>query len=224
MGYTIGWCGYGYLDNTEAIAAKRQVVDTVTETAIAKVKRLLAMEGGSGIGIWNAHLAQANSVHDAAPVIADVVQHRTFTRVEGDAEAPLLPLNQIRVGDAEAGALGLHHGKRLEVLAGAAGKQLRDILGRSAVVQDADFVGDADKRVALAAGGGLLDADELHCAAVDNGDKGQRVGIKVGVGVAVALVLGKAESLEKTHLAVGLVGAAIGPGLDDELEALGELD
>lgn len=170
------------------------------------------------------HVTHANSVHDTAAVVANIVQDGALARVKGDAEAPLLPLDQIGIRNGKAGPLGLQDGEGLEVLADAAGEQLGHVLGRAAVVQDADLVGDADEGVVVAPRGGLVDAQQRHGAGVDNGDKGQRVGVKVGVGVAAARVAAEAEGLEEARLAVGVVGPAVRPGLDDELEAVGEGD
>jgi hypothetical protein len=82
------------LDNTQAVTAKRKIVGAVSGTSIAKVKGLLALVAGTGIGIGHRHLADAHTVHDASSIVVDIVQNSSFAAVEGYPEAPLLPLDQ----------------------------------------------------------------------------------------------------------------------------------
>jgi hypothetical protein len=80
------------LDHTKAVAAEREIIGAVSCTAIAEVESLFAVERWSRVCIWNCHLADTESIHDASPVVVDVVENGTLTRVERDSESPLLPL------------------------------------------------------------------------------------------------------------------------------------
>jgi hypothetical protein len=82
-----------YFDDTKAVAAKGQVVRAITGATITKVECLLPVERRSSIGVWDSHLADGQPMKNAAALEANIVQHCAFARIEGQTEAPFLPLH-----------------------------------------------------------------------------------------------------------------------------------
>ena len=83
-----------YFDDTKAVAAESKIIRAVTGATITKVECLLPVKRRSSIGVWDSHLADGQPMKNAAALEANIVQHCAFARIEGQAEAPLLPLHQ----------------------------------------------------------------------------------------------------------------------------------
>jgi hypothetical protein len=194
-----------YFDDTKTVAAQSEVVRAVTSAAIAKVERLLPLERWSGIGVRDRHLADGQPMENAAALEANIVQHRAFARVEGQAEAPLLPLHQRLVPYSERGPVGLQHVKWLEILANAVRKEFGNVLGRASVLEDLLAMRLTSKSIALAAGSKPVDSYDLLLVGIHDRDQGQRVAVKVTVRIPIAGVLSEDQSLEITPVLVGQV-------------------
>ena len=80
------------------------------------------------------------------------------------------------------------------------------------------------QRIIAASSCELIDPDDFPALKVHHGDDRQGVGVVVGVLVAAAPVDGKAQTLEVPTLLLNIVQSTIWPRLDDDLEALGEVE
>lgn len=212
------------MNGTEAVTAKLEAVGGAADATVAKVKGLLAVVRSARVAIGDCELAVAETVKNGAVVVTDVVQHSTLTGTDGDAEAPLLPLDQAVGMDLEGGTFGLNDIKRLEVVADGDVEQFRNVLGGYRLGKERlglVSAGRGLKAIVCAAGGEAVDADKLLCDPVHDGDEGDGVGVVVCVGVALAGVSGKDEALHVLGgIAFAVVNATIWPGVDAVLEAL----
>lgn len=76
--------------------------------------------------------------------------------------------------------------------------------------------------IAFPAGGWPVDTDDLLGMGIHHGDQRQGVGVEVGIWIARAFVLGKAEALEIAAVLIGGIQPPIRPWLDDDFETFGE--
>ena len=148
----------------------------------------------------------------------------TLARVERHAETPLLPLHERLFSDAEGRTFRLDDVQRLQILTCTTGKQLRHIVRVFAVTNDVSFEGLLCQTFSLTTCGGTVDPNDLLGKRIHNRDERQRVGVEVGVWVVLALIGGKAQTLEVPALLLNVVQSTIWPRLDDDLEALGEVE
>jgi hypothetical protein len=107
------------VDSTETITTKSQRVGAQTETIFTDIESVLAEMRSVGISVRYNHLRERHTVEQGTLLItilvADVMENKTFTVVEGNAKVPLLPVNLISI-HLERNTFGLLHNDRLDVL------------------------------------------------------------------------------------------------------------
>jgi hypothetical protein len=85
------------VNGTLAITAKGQTVGHVTTTIFTKIKGMLSLVRVLRVSIRNYHLCQRETPENwsniALVIECDVVQDNTFTVVETNVDAPILPLD-----------------------------------------------------------------------------------------------------------------------------------
>ena len=118
------------VDGAEAVASELEVVCHDTGSGIAKIEGRLLVIGVAGVGVWDVHVGERQSVEEGAAVIVDVIENHAFSQVEANLEVPLLPVNgtaEVReVADGERSTLWLNNIQWLEV--GAESLSLVNIL------------------------------------------------------------------------------------------------
>jgi hypothetical protein len=199
------------LDHTKTIATKGEIVGTITSTSVTKVEGLLAVEGRASISIRNSHLADAHAVHDAPSIIANIVEDGTLARIEGDAKAPLLPLDERLICDFERGSFRLSDIDRLDVFADSAFDELRDVLCWLAMIENARCVSLASQTIPLSPCCQAIEADNFLFMSIHDRDEGERISIKVGVRITVAGVLGETQALEISAVFCAKVKTTVRP-------------
>jgi hypothetical protein len=73
------------------------------------------------------------------------------------------------------------------------------------------------KAVIFASSGQFIDTADFLLVDVQDRDEREREGVEVGVGILVACVLGKDETLEVATTFILFVQTTVGPGFDDNL-------
>lgn len=166
------------------------------------------------------HITDAETVDYRASIKPHIVYYGTFTGVERNTHAPLLPFNQIAIAYGETRAVGLLYCQRLEVLASTVWQQLGHILAHFAVINDGRNMCPAPQAIILTTGSKLVNAHDLLLLRIHDRYQREGKGVEVGVWVSVPRVASEDESLKESRIAISGVRGAIRPRFDDNLEAL----
>lgn len=168
------------------------------------------------------HLADTQPMHDATAIVPDIVNRSTFAWIETDTESPLLPLYQRVVGDPKRRTFRLNDIQWLQVLPGAVWQEFGNIVGGATVPYDITVKCLGSQTVAFSPSCWSINTDDLLGVGIHHGDQGQGIGIEVGIRVARAFVLGKAEALEIAPILICGIQSPIRPWLNDHFEAFRE--
>lgn len=214
--------GVKVLDYAQAITAQSEVVGAVAGSTVTEIKSLLSLERRTCVCIRDSHLTDRKSVGDTSAIVVDIVNDSTLARVEGDTETPFLPLDQRFVADLERRTIRLKHIQSLEVFPHALRQKLGNVFGIGAVIEDLLGMRLSREAVALSTSGEFVDPADFTLVDVQDGDQGQRESVEIRVGISVAGVLGKDETLKVTTALIFGIKTSIRPWFDDNLESFGK--
>ena len=127
-----------------------QVVRGDAGADVAQIKGTLAVDGVARVAVGDEHLGEREAVEGTAVHEANVVDGHALAPVEADAEAELLPLDEVP-SNLERGTLGLDDVVRLH---GGARRVLLETVG----VLGLKGIGAAVRNGAVDLGGGLIGA------------------------------------------------------------------
>lgn len=160
------------------------------------------------------HLAEAQPISNAPPVVPDIMNHGTFSWIESDSEPPFLPLHKIPISHSETRAVRLRDIQSLQILPQVLfAIQFRYVLRRLTVIQNANIVCLVRKRIMRTTGGELINADDLLIRPVHNWNDRERVRIEISICVLLARVCSEDKTLEEAPVFVCGIETTVWPRL-----------